>query len=96
MERACKSESPVEKMKYVVTSIISSAYYMNMFLKPVMVFLLSLILLLERLSRVHTQMEPKSTVNKYPTILLLATSFLSVPITPLGIQAITHLKQMQG
>ena len=37
MAKACKEMDPVEKMKFVVTSIISSAYYMNMFLKPVII-----------------------------------------------------------
>jgi hypothetical protein len=35
MAKACEANSPVEKMKYAVTAIISSAYYMNLFLKPV-------------------------------------------------------------
>lgn len=35
MNKACEQQDPVEKMKYVLTSIISSAYYLNMFLKPV-------------------------------------------------------------
>lgn len=34
MAKACETNSPVEKMKYVITSIISSSYYMNLFLKP--------------------------------------------------------------
>lgn len=35
MKKACESESPLEKMKYVMTAIVSSTYYMNLFLKPV-------------------------------------------------------------
>lgn len=38
MAKACKEIDPVEKMKFLVTSIISSAYYMNMFLKPVIFY----------------------------------------------------------
>lgn len=34
MKKASITEDPLEKMKYVVTSIISSAYYMNLFMKP--------------------------------------------------------------
>ena len=74
MKKACQEENPVEKMKYVVTSIISSAYYMNMFLKPVLVIKLSLTLWSEKLSKDPTQMGHKFTVNKFPTILLSATS----------------------
>lgn len=35
LKRACETEDPVEKMKFVITSIISSNYYMNLFMKPV-------------------------------------------------------------
>lgn len=34
MKKASES-NPIEKMKYALTSVISSAYYMNLFLKPV-------------------------------------------------------------
>jgi hypothetical protein len=35
MKRACESNEPLEKMKYVITTVISAFYYMNLFLKPV-------------------------------------------------------------
>ena len=42
MKRACESKEPLEKMKYVVTSVISANYYMNLFMKPVLFFLFQL------------------------------------------------------
>ncbi len=35
MKKACETTNPIERMKYALTSIISSSYYMNLFLKPV-------------------------------------------------------------
>lgn len=37
MKKAYEDKNPIERMKYTVTSIISSAYYMNLFLKPVLI-----------------------------------------------------------
>ena len=36
MKKASES-NPIEKMKYALTAVISSAYYMNLFLKPVII-----------------------------------------------------------
>ena len=35
MKKACESNEPLEKMKCVVTAVISANYYMNLFMKPV-------------------------------------------------------------
>lgn len=37
MKRACEAKDPVDKMKYVITNTISAFYYMNLFLKPVLI-----------------------------------------------------------
>lgn len=34
LRKAAESPDPLEKMKYAICSLISSAYYMNLFLKP--------------------------------------------------------------
>ena len=41
MNKACETNDPLEKMKFVVTSVVSSAYYMNLFMKPVILHLFS-------------------------------------------------------
>lgn len=94
MGKASSTKDPVERMKYVLTSITSSAYYMNMFLKPVIPFLLSSIRSSGRPCKARTQMEPRSIASKYPTILPLVSTFSWAPTTLTVIQATTHSRQM--
>lgn len=34
MKRAAESKDPVERMKYVMSTVFSGFYYLNLFLKP--------------------------------------------------------------
>ena len=75
MNKACGTDDPLEKMKYVITSIISSNYYMNLFMKPVPFLLYhSWTQLSAKHFKVPTQTELKFIVNKFLIILLSATS----------------------
>ena len=40
MKKACDAKEPLEKMKCVITAVISANYYMNLFMKPVHVTLI--------------------------------------------------------
>lgn len=65
MKRAAESKDPVERIKYVMSTVFSGFYYLNLFLKPVTYSLiLSSIQSSAKLSKVFTLMELKSTANK--------------------------------
>ena len=76
MNKACGTDDPLEKMKYVITSIVSSNYYMNLFMKPVLFLPYhSWTQLSVRPFKAPMPMELKFIVNKFPTILLSVTSW---------------------
>lgn len=69
-------------MKYAITAIISSAYYMNLFLKPVPIYYNhSWTQLLEKLFKVAMPMGHKYIVNRYH-IILLSVIFLLLALKP--------------
>lgn len=69
MKRAAESKDPVERLKYVMSTVFSGFYYLNLFLKPVTIlFYLSLTQSLVKLFKVIIQMVLKSIVNKFHII----------------------------
>lgn len=69
MKRAAESKDPVERLKYVMSTVFSGFYYLNLFLKPVTIlFYLSLTQSLVKLFKVIIQMVLISIVNKFHII----------------------------
>lgn len=96
MKKACESESPLEKMKYVMTAIVSSTYYMNLFLKPVINLWCSSTQSLAKPSKELTQMGLRFTVSKFHIILQSVISYWLVLRTAIGMSATTLSKPTPG
>lgn len=80
MKRAAESKDPVERMKYVMSTVFSGFYYLNLFLKPVTIlFYFSLTQSLVKLFKVIIQMVLIFIANKFRIIHQSVISSLSDP-----------------
>jgi hypothetical protein len=75
MKKACEAKDPVERFKYVITNTIAAFYYITMFLKPVIVHLVSSTQSSVRLYKANIQTGHRFTVNRFHTILPSAISW---------------------